>query len=359
MRILARLMITFITLCILSIPIEVHANGAKMLEYPSQQGGIFFDATPGVSLIEETISFNIKDINQSMESSADVKVEYNLKNDKDSDQSFKIFFVVPQVSKYKIFYKGEDITSKCIYKEIAMPKNWKPNFSGTIIQPFLRSEMIKNYEERIGLYKSYKKIGGIEIPIDMLKQEKVDLKINYSSTGGFSNYNVKNVVQGQIYYLTPIKFWNGTPTINLKLQLPKEMKVDLYSNYRLNKLSDNYYEGLISGIPDKEWNFSYNDKANLFLGINDARLHAIIIVIIGLGIYRFLVFSYKRGVTKKITPAISYIISIVFVLRFLGKIIDGYVADMFIYMLFILVMVIIIPLVYLYKKTKKRQTKVL
>ncbi len=330
-----------------SISIEnyAYANGGPTSEGPSEMSAIFFNENSNISLVEETILFsNIE--RDSRQSVAKVSIDYKLKNMDDSVKNLNVFFIVPQNSTdFNIIMNDFDITESCIFKEIPLPSNWIPSSTDALYNPENGDILSSYYYDNEGNYLS--KIWGVEIPVSINSNEYATLNVEYKSYGGFySGKKVKNTVYGFMYYLSPAKFWNGTPNVTLKIELPSNDKYLFNSNIPLEKIENGCYEAHLKDIPDSEWLFSYNSKAGLIYGTNNPSLHSKINISVSLLILIcFAIFS--NIIKKEVFKIVGYIISVLIFFGYTGKMIDGYLGDTLVYMFLFLLLIIIVPIIYI------------
>lgn len=352
-----RFIIFILYFIIFCFPSVSYANGAKLYSPPLEQSGIYFDEEPNISLIEENVSFSQQDEN-SWNPYCKVTVQYTLKNLAVLEKDIKMFFVIPPSNKYSVVLENNDITHLCLYKENSFPGNWIPKNSKDIIDPLSKKKLSSYYSNgnTESITKRYEeKIHGIEIPF-LIKESGISkLQIEYICSGGFYNgKEVKNAVSGYIYYLTPAKFWDGSPKITLKVNLQGNNMFAFYSNIPMEKISVNSYETTLTELPNYEWLFSYNDKNGLIFGTNDPSIHTKITCFISILLFGFSLLLHRHFNRKWIAPT-GYLLAVVFMFLFLGKIIDGYVGDALIYFVLFLLLVIVFPSVYFINKHIKRK----
>lgn len=343
-------------LVVLAIKSHAFANGGPNNSGPDETSGIFFDENSNIALVEETILFSVIE-EKYPAPKAKVSANYNLNNLDDLHKELRIFFIVPsQSSEFSITWNDIDISKSCEYKEIPLPKNWISS-SHHLYNPE-NSEILSSYNHKTDdQYLS--RIRGIDIPISISGNEKSRLNVEYTSRGGFyKGHEVKNTVYSFMYYLTPAKFWNGTPQVTLKVKLPPDDRYSFYSNISLIEVEKGYYEGQLTSIPEHEWFFSYNSKAGLIYGTNKPDLHLKINVSVILFLY-IVALLLSRHFRKRWINVLGYIFSVLYFFLFTGKISDGYLGDAITYFMLFMILVIIVPFIYfiylyIYRKKQVR-----
>lgn len=162
------------------------ANGAKPRQDPSGNGGFIFDENPDVALLNETVTFNLKDsiyITQ-----ANVTVEYEMENLLEQDQRFDMFFVIPPFDGYEssiplsVNLDGENITETSYYKDMSLPNNWKPNIPLGFVEPYSKERYETHFAGDTGAVIGIRgnELNGINIPISIKANSTVKLLIQYS-----------------------------------------------------------------------------------------------------------------------------------------------------------------------------------
>lgn len=133
-----RTLVFILLICVLFI--VSYANGAKPVESPTGNGGIFFDGDSGIELTDETISFSI--LSSGIIPKAKVVVDYNMRNTLDKDQSFNMLFIVLPLEReklegaFKVVLDNKDITGQSTYKAIEAPDNWSPSYNENLLEPY-------------------------------------------------------------------------------------------------------------------------------------------------------------------------------------------------------------------------------
>lgn len=326
---------------LLCFPAAAFANGAKMFEYPEGQGSFYFDENSNIALLEETVSFSEIEAKGS-DPKAKVTVEYSVKNLLDEERNIKMFFVIPPTENFKVVMDNKDITRSSTYKEIPLPENWLPKFTTRLVEPISKKELFESNANG-----HLEKANGLEIPLIFSKKGLSHIKIEYVCRGGFYNREkVHTAVYGYVYFLTPAKFWEGEPKVNLNVSLPDTGNYSFYSSIPMQKTSKNTYSAVLSKLPDSEWSFSFTDKSKLIFGTNSTKTHSMLTLLSGFVLFGSLLIASIRF-RKRYLRFVGYVLSVGFIFAVLGKVVDGYVGDLLIYALLILVFFILIPVFYL------------
>jgi hypothetical protein len=321
----------------------VNANGAKPVDSPEASGGVIFDSNSGISLVEETIEFS--QFKESLHSYAKVTVDYELKNLQSKNQQFDILFIIPELDsnedkeEYKVYANNNDITDSSVYESVEYIENWSPTFSHGLKEPY--SEEI--YDEGI----SARATGGIRIPLTMDGNDRLHLRIEYLCEGGYARLDeYEKTIFSFIYFLTPAEFWSGDPKIKLNIRFPSDEDIAFYSNMPMKEISRNYYTCTLNKLPAYEWMFTYINRSGLIYGTNDSKLHTMITAIISISIYIIALLSYYK-LKKRYIINLGYTLSVMYFLIFGGKLNDGNIGDAFLYLFYIVIFIIIVPVSYL------------
>lgn len=272
-----RLIMIIITICLISI--LAYGNAASPYENPVSNS-VFFNDNTGIILSEEWIKFTIDEDNRN----ARVDVVYNLVNKDRENSELEIMFIAPYFNhesneiyeeNFNIELDGVEIEEFEIKETDEIPENWHASYSFNKIEPvdgrkLKKGSRFNQPESKGGPVK------GIQFTIDIEKGSTKGLTMSYDSDGGYYSYDdVVNDVYTQLYYLTPARFWNGDPVVNLQIDFPDD-GYKLYSNIEMEKKSPSQYMAKLESLPDKEWTFNYVDTRGLFYGTNRRMVHNII-----------------------------------------------------------------------------------
>lgn len=272
-----KLIMIIIAICLISI--SAYGNAASPYENP-RSNSVFFNDDTGIVLSEEWIKFTIDEDNRN----ARVDVVYNLINEDRENLELEIMFLAPYFDystneiyeeSFKIEVDGVEIRDFEIKETDEIPENWHARYSFETTEPVDGRELKKGSKFNQSISKGGP-VKGIQFAIDIEKGSNKQLSMSYASDGGYYSYDdVVNDVFTQLYYLTPARFWNGDPVVNLEIEFPdKGYKV--YSNIELEKMSATKYTAKLENLPDEEWTFNYVDTTGLFYGTNRRIVHNII-----------------------------------------------------------------------------------
>lgn len=303
---------------------------AQPIKDPTDSAIIFND-NPKITLVEETVVYDIKDENLY---NVNVKVNYKLKNLEKSSKNIEVMFVAEalEYSNIQLKQNGKSIKPIKINNSSEFPKNWNTDINENIIEPISG----KALEKICSGFENKPNIDFIKFPITFKENEEIHLEVLYVSKGGFYKRNFINTIYVQQYYLTPAKFWNGEAKVRLLINFPKNKDFKLHSNIPMEQ-KNNMYIAELSKIPDNEWVFSYVNKNNLLFNTNYRKAHNTYVLIIS-----FMLVVLGIIIHKKINKYISLIIYML-VLLFLIKYIS--LSYGFYFILFILGRTIIFPFI--------------
>jgi hypothetical protein len=269
-----RIMMIILAICFFSIP--ALGNSASPYNRPGDNAVIFDDNT-GIVLSEEWVKFTIDPNNWDSK----VDVVYNIVNEDREDPQLEIMFLAPYFDyysnevyedKFEIEVDGVEIRDFQIKEAGEIPENWHASYSMEIIEP-VDDRLL---EKKLGISQPYSnspKVKGIQFVVDIEKGQEKELKMSYRSEEGYYSYDdVVNDVFTHLYYLSPARFWNGDPVVNLEIEFP-DGGYEVHSSIDLEKVSDTIYSARLEGLPEEEWTFSYVDTTGLFYGTNRRAVH--------------------------------------------------------------------------------------
>ena len=328
------------------------ANGAKLIQDTSGNGGLIFDENPGITLLNETISFNLKD--STYMAQANVTVEYEMKNLLEQNQSFDMFFVVPSSGGYEstnpssVILNGVDITKLSYYKTMRLPSNWKPSLPQDFFKPNNKERYKTHFEGDTAIVISTlrNELDGIIIPISIKANSTAKLLIQYPCEGGYNNLPIfHNTIYNYMYYLTPAKFWNQEPQVTVNVALPDTKHYAVHSSIPMEKVSESSYTAKLDSLPDSEWIFSFVDKEGLIYGTNSSRTRTLITLFISF-VFFIIGLLATRRYKSRIYTKLGYILAVAYFYIFKGNIVDGYIGEFILMIPISLVIILIIPIAY-------------
>lgn len=333
---------------ILSYSNICYANGAKPWEDPNNDGLMYFSDDTNIKLQSESISFDVQEV-EGHGSKAIISVKYVMKNLGDQ-QRFQMYFVIPHSDTYSVKLNDVEITNKTEMKELPHIENWKPNRMN-ILEPYSKKE-ISGLKDNPTLY-------GIVIPLEFETNGWETLEIVYSTESGYFNADhLKHTVYSFVYYLTPANFWEEEVDMKLSIKFPEYGKYKIHSNIGLEPKGKNLYETHLSKLPDEEFVISFVDSDGLIFNTNLTKVHSRYVVICTLALM-FVSVLVRIVTMKKFVLIVGYIITNLFLFRFLGKIVDGYIIDAFTYLSLVVILWFLVPLTalirHIYMKNKRKR----
>ncbi|MBS4538631.1 hypothetical protein GOQ27_09155 [Clostridium sp. D2Q-11] len=284
------------------------ANMAQPIQDPTSNAIIFNDNSQ-ISLIEETVTYDVKDIKLN---NGHVHVEYILKNLEYIEKDFDVIFIASSLESSEVELKqnGERIQPIEINEDGQLPQNWNPKPKENIIEPISKKKLKNIYS---GVTQK-RDITRIRFPISFKENEEIKVEVSYISVGGFYRRGVINTIYSQQYYLTPAKFWNGDTKVNLVVNLPEKSDMSLNSNIPMDR-EKNSYTTTLEEIPEYEWIFSYVSKDNLLFDTNYRKIHNRYVLGITLVVILLGVILHK--LINKYVGFIIYLLSVLFLGKFI------------------------------------------
>lgn len=305
------------------------ANGGPTSKGAELNGVVQFDQNSNVKLESEFVTFNCTG------SSAEVEVIYYLKNTTDSPKEINMKFVASYYkdsTDFKVSVNGGSTANYNISQMKSVPLNWFL-FNDNMIDPISKKQIkMREY--------SYQNTGEVDIPLSFGPGDILEIKMKYKDPGGFLSGNYINNVHTHMYYMTPAEFWEGSPKVHLKLQVPQNIKIG--SNIALNENGKGIYEKDLNGIPHKEWLITYASGKGLLFGTNEINKNNMYTAIVAsvLAVLFFIIGIIFRNKKLVLFPYILIWFFIIFsVKKFFGIYLDT-IALPVIYLLSLLILFI-------------------
>jgi hypothetical protein len=255
-----------------TFPYRALANGGPEYRVGAGTGFYEFDENSGIELTEETVTFDYVNLPNKVFYAnyglGNVTVIYKLKNKTNSDKNFNMLFITPDSSyNYSAYINGKKVKTEEIFNVV--PSNWTAEFGISNAKGY-KGESIK---VRPGSRT-------IRVPIDIKANDSVQFEIIYNSqTGTYSGRGIVNQEFYEVYYLTPAKFWEGQPKVNLRINFPNNKKFAVTSNIPLSRISGSSYRANLKNLPNNEWMFYFSETTNLIFGTNNQFYHNLLTII--------------------------------------------------------------------------------
>lgn len=316
----------------------VYANGGPLVEEPNGEGKLSFMEDSSIQLESESIDIQLADAGYHLNGM--VEVVYHLVAGE--AETSEVYFVVQESQEYEVLLDGVDITVSTNYIEDTELTNWVSLYQGDIIDPISGDILKHDFDDEYRRYESQ----GITIPLDFQKNQKRELIIRYETIGGFDDSNdLENSVYSFVYFLTPARFWQGEPNVDILIRLDDKDKFKMHSNLSLQEVSDSEYTLHLEVLPEEELVISLVSTKGLYFGTNDMGKHNRYVLLISLVIFLFGVIL--AIIIKKNFPyIISYILSQLAFIVLIGDLGHDYITVMA-YTLIIVFFWIGVPIVYI------------
>jgi hypothetical protein len=296
-------------------PSRVLANGGPLYRGGAGTGFYEFDENSGIELVEESVTFDYVELPNKMFYAkygvGNVTVIYKLKNNTNSHKIINMLFITPEaMDSYSVKLNNKEVKTEVMHNVV--PSNWIAEFKKSNAENYLREPIKVPPGQRT-----------IKFPLDIKVNESIDLGIKYNSQSSvYAGRGVVNQEFYEVYYLTPAKFWEGQPKVNLKINFPNNKKFAVTSNLPLKRISESTFEAKLSSLPDSEWMFSFFETTNLIFGTNNQLHHNIftlaLTVLLSL-IFFVIEIKYKRGYIT----LVSYPLIFMFLIKFFYKVGDS------------------------------------
>lgn len=201
-----------VVLILMLVPAEVSANGGPLYDPAAGYGLLQLDEHSNISLVHEKIIYSVSQDSNHYSSRAEVTVQYELHNKSDVKKAFDVLFLTPSKESLTVT-EGDNTISASVAAELR-PVNWHPEVKTAVIDP------VSGKELRLSLHG--------EVPVQALgarfslafeANETKRIVIRYVENGGIYDKGVINMIYSHLYYLTPAKFWEGEPQVELEVIL--------------------------------------------------------------------------------------------------------------------------------------------
>lgn len=263
---------TMFVLFILLWPKTVFANGGPLHDPADAYGRLTFDEQSGIMLVRERVSFRIGDgvgDDASGHKGAAVSVEYELWNPGGVDRQVDVLFLVPSREQVTVTTGGVRLDTGT---PGVIPANWSAGKSASVVDPL--SGKALRFSAR---GSQTEEAAGTQFALTFAAGEKKLVSIRYMDRGGFYTRGVVRQLYAHLYYLTPAKYWEGAPQVELELTFASPC-ARVYSNMTLERLDAYTYRGTLKELPDEEWSFSYMYPHRLLFPTNVERDHNLLVL---------------------------------------------------------------------------------
>ncbi|UVI32821.1 hypothetical protein [Paenibacillus spongiae] len=263
-----RLVLTLTALFMLQ-PIIVSANGGPLVDPAGGYGLLQLDDQSNISLIREQVTFDIGQGVTPYEREAEVSVLYELHNTNDSPHTVAIIFLTPAQGELTVTEGSKPVPTA----EVDDPRlvNWAPGMKAAVTEP------ISGKPLRMANNSSGQEAAGNRFTLTFGPGETKSITIRYGDRGGMYDKGVINTIYSHLYYLSPAKFWEGEPLVELEVRLPDSGN-RLHSNLLLEKADDVTYRATLKQLPEEEWYFSFADSSRILFPTNREKDHNLMVL---------------------------------------------------------------------------------
>lgn len=259
---------TFITLLMLQ-PIMASANGGPLVNAAGGYGLLQLDEQSAISLVREKVIFDIGQRTNPYETEANVSVAYELHNQDEVRTTVDIIFLTPAQGNLMVTEGSKRLPSA----EAADPRlvNWAPGMKDNVIEPISGKQLPMRGS-------SYgQEAVGTQFSLTFEPNETKSIVIRYTDRGGMYDRGVINTIYSHLYYLSPAKFWEGKPFVELEIRLP-DLGNTLHSNLPLVKVDSVTYKADFNDLPEGEWYFSYAESSRILFPTNMEKDHNLLVL---------------------------------------------------------------------------------
>lgn len=252
-------------------PTAISANGGPMYEPADGHGLLRLDEGTNVSLVREKVSFTIKNEANKYDRQADVSIQYELKNNNKFQKDIDVLFLTPTREVLTVTEGDKRIESSLTND--AKTLNWHAGTKMTVTDP------VSGKELRIHSYgDSSNETTGTRFYLSFEPNETKRIDIHYTELGGMYDKGVISTIFSRLYYLTPAKFWEGKPQVELEVNL-NNPDLSFHSNLPMEKTGPATYYASFKDLPGEEWYFSYTNPGRLLFPTNIESEHNLLILL--------------------------------------------------------------------------------
>jgi hypothetical protein len=256
-------------------PAFASANGGPLSTPAEAYGQMQLDELSNITLVREKVRFGIyKDPYHNEE--AEIAVEYELRNKNDFMKRVNILFLTPSREQVTVMEDADKIEAVPIPK--ATPVNWDVPRKETVTDPISGNALPLSSDGRWE-----EEAAGTQFALSFQPGETKQVLIQYRERGGMYNKGVINRIYSHLYYLTPAKFWEGEPRVELEVSM-EEQGGRLHSNLPLTKIDTHTYMASFTELPKADWYFSYTYPKRLLYPTNIEMDHNIRVLATVLGL---------------------------------------------------------------------------
>ncbi len=231
-----KIYIIFLSIIILLFsPNAVKANMAAPL-LDDIATSISFEKSRDIDVTSETLDINI------LNTLADIKVTYNLKNIKNEDINTASMFVSPNI-------EGEAISIKIADKEVDCIKEtyYYNSYDDLTTNDWEYIILEKDYYDEY-----YNKVQTLTFNINFNPLEEKEIIINYKYRLGGRPNRIDDMKWGSLtYYLKPAALWHDFSNLTINLYLSKDMPVLKESNLEFSYLGNRHYQYKSNILPEE------------------------------------------------------------------------------------------------------------
>ncbi|NIK78481.1 hypothetical protein FHS15_003619 [Paenibacillus castaneae] len=245
------------------------ANGGPLYEPADGSGLLQLDEQSNVSLVREKVVFTIPNVSTPHQNEAKVSVQYELNNKNDFIKQLDVLFFTPS-SRSLTIMEGNKVIPGSLATD-SKTLNWyaKPRY--TVTDPISGKTMSMHGDGK-------NQTVATRFSLSFEANETKSIVIQYSEIGGMYDKGVINTLFFHQYYVTPAKFWEGDPLVELEVNLYKTSD-KLYSNLPMEKTGPSTYTAAFKQLPGEEWYFSYTNPKRLFFPTNIEKDHNLYVLL--------------------------------------------------------------------------------
>ncbi|MFX3635670.1 MAG: hypothetical protein ACE3L7_13245 [Candidatus Pristimantibacillus sp.] len=258
----ASLFLLTIVILFMIYPIGAYANGGPLYYPASGYGLLQLDEQSNISLVREKVSYTLKGDTSSYQS-AEVSVQYELKSGNDFNVTTDVLFITSPTEKLSVIEGNHNLETSLVPN--SKPVNWHAPMKYTVADP------VSGESLQLSSQANNEAVGN-RFSLSFEPNETKHILIQYIETGGMYDKGVINTIFSHLYYLTPAKFWDGEPQVELEVKLSAP-NARIHSNLPLEQIDSTTYRTEFNELPEEEWYFSYTYPKRLIFPTNIEKEH--------------------------------------------------------------------------------------
>jgi hypothetical protein len=200
-----------------------------------------------------------------------VTVSYELRNQNDAETKVDIYFVTPAIDSLSVTEEGRGNIGTRMTPS-SWPDNWHAKIQQSVTDPLSGKALpLSSYGEDPAHPV------GTQFTLIFQPGETKSIVIEYEDGKGIYEKGVIQTIYSHLYYLTPAKFWEGEPHVELAVKFT-DAGAKLHSNLPLVAGASGSYSAEFTYLPEEDWYLSYTYPSRILFPTNIAKEHNVLVL---------------------------------------------------------------------------------